>query len=460
MNWARCLQLQRLIKMRKVILIIFGIGCIFLRPIPIHSQTTADYEKIIKEYIYKDYKKMYREAGGALQYPFMAPGTNTYGNELWDWDSWLCDISLRQILSDIGSVEDKKEAEKFEKGCILNYLSYCGSDGWMPIMINRNTDVASLKPKNIYKENMHKPCLAQHAAFLVKMNNGNAEWLREMYSNLQYFIGGYKTRYLNRATGLYFWQNDVMIGVDNDPCTFFRPDRSSGSIYLNCMMYKELEAMAYLAGRLQLDEIKVDYERDANNLKEAIQKNCWDERDGFFYSVDLNLRPIQTEEWAYHSGAPRDWDCLIQRIEVWSGFMAMWAGIATPEQAARMVKEHYANPKTFNSPYGVRTLSKMEKMYNVKASGNPSSWLGPIWGISNYMTWKGMVNYGLKEEATDLAKKTVLLFGKDFQRNHCLHEYYQPENGEPILNAGFQNWNYLVLNMIAWMNKRNVISEF
>jgi putative isomerase len=43
--------------------------------------------------------------------------------------------------------------------------------------------------------------------------------------------------------------------------------------------------------------------------------------------------------------------------------MAMWAGIATPEQAARMVKEHYANPKTFNSPYGVRTLSKMEKMY-------------------------------------------------------------------------------------------------
>ena len=62
-----------------------------------------------------------------------------------------------------------------------------------------------------------------------------------------------------------------------------------------------------------------------------------------------------------HSGYPHDYDCLIQRIEVWSGFLALQAGIATPEQAERIVKEHYSNPKTFNSPSGVRTLSKMEK---------------------------------------------------------------------------------------------------
>lgn len=427
------------------------------------AQTLENYSKyrnIIKENIYKDYKKMYREAGEALRYPFITPGSEQYADVLWDWDSWLTNIALRQILSDQGSIKDKEEALKYEQGCILNFLSYCYSDGWAPIMIDRKSDVFALKPKNIYEENMHKPCLAQHAAFLVKEDGGNAEWLRDKFANLQYFVGGYKNRYLHRATGLYYWQNDVMIGVDNDPSTYYRPDRSSASIYLNCLMYKELLAISYLAERLNLMEIKKDYNRDAQNLKDAIQKHCWDERDGFFYSVDLNLKPVNMEKWAYHGGAPRDWDCIIQRIDVWSGFLAMWAGVASPEQAKRMVDGHYKNTRTFNAPYGIRTLSKMEKMYNVKASGNPSSWLGPIWGISNYMVWRGLADYKFDEEAKELATKTIVMFGRDFEKTGVLHEYYQPENGEPILNPGFQNWNFLVLNMLNWMDGNKVIREF
>ncbi len=429
----------------------------------VFSQAVSGYERyinVIKENVYKDYKEMYRDAGGALEYPFLTPGSKQYADVLWDWDSWLSNVALRQILNDKGSKADKKEAKAYEQGCILNYLSYCGIDGWMPITVGRNSDVKELKPENVFKENMHKPCLAQHAAFLVKEDHGNAEWLKEKFANLQYFVGAYKNRYRDAATGLYFWQNDIMIGVDNDPCTYYRPDRSSASIYLNCMMYKEIQAMVYLAEQLDLNEIAGQYKEDAKNLKDAIQEHCWDERDGFFYSVDLNLKAINKEEWAYHAGAPRTWDCLIQRIGVWSGFLAMWAEIATPEQAKRMVEEHFKNTKTFNAPYGIRTLSKMEKMYNLKASGNPSSWLGPVWGISNYMTWSGLVKYDFTDEAKELASKSILLFGKDFKQSGALHEYYQPENGEPILNAGFQNWNYLVLNMIDWMENKTVVSEF
>ena len=251
-----------------------------------------------------------------------------------------------------------------------------------------------------------------------------------------------------------------MIGVDNDPCTYFRPDRSSGSIFLNCMMYKELRAMEYLAGCLNRQELAAEYARNAEELKAAVQEHCWDERDGFFYSVDLNLRPVSTEKEMYHGGAPRTWDCLIQRIGVWSGFLAMWADIATPEQAERMVREHFANEKTFNAPYGVRTLSKMEKMYSLKASGNPSTWLGPIWGVSNYLTWRGLIKYGFEPEARELASKTIALFGRDYERTGVLHEYYQPSNGEPILNPGFQNWNTLVINMLNWMDGKAVVTEF
>lgn len=119
--------------------------------------------------------------------------------------------------------------------------------------------------------------------------------------------------------------------------------------------------------------------------------------------------------------------------------MAMWAGRATPEQAKRMVVEHFKNEKTFNAPYGVRTRSKLEKRDDVRASGNPSLGTGPIWGISNYVVFSGLVNHGFDAAARELAQKTVLLFGRDFERFGARHEYYLPEGGEPVLNKGFQN---------------------
>ncbi len=236
-------------------------------------------------------------------------------------------------------------------------------------------------------------------------------------------------------------------------------------------MYKELLAMVYLAESLKPSgNRKRIFERSCRRTgKSAIREYCWDERDGFFYSIDLNLRPLDKPEpdssklgklFNIHAGHPRDYDCLIQRIGVWSGFLAMWAGIATPEQAERMVKDIIMNPKTFNSPFGVRTLSKMEKMYSVQASANPSNWRGPIWGISNYMVFKGLVKYGYTVEAKDLAGKTIKLFGRDFEKNQALHEYYETQSGEPLLNQGFQNWNFLVMNMIAWLQDKPVIEEF
>ena len=202
-------------------------------------------------------------------------------------------------------------------------------------------------------------------------------------------------------------------------------------------------------------------------MKNAVRTWCWDPKDGFYYSVDLNLRPVTLEpeiifghSMILHEGAPRDYPCLIQRIGVWSGFMAMWAGIATPEQAERMVRENLLDERTFNAPFGVRTLSRQEKMYSMAATHNPSNWCGPVWGISNYMVFRGLVRYGYDKEAKELAEKTVRLFGSDLEKEGALHEYYNPDTGEPTINKGFQNWNYLVLNMMDWLDGKPCIEEF
>lgn len=450
--------------------IIFLLVILFSGNIITYSQNEAavsHYTTVIQSNIYKDYKKMYRKGGGSLVYPFLTPGSNQYDNVLWDWDSWLSNIALRQILMDIGTEKDKQEAIQYEQGCVLNFLHYGDWDGYLPIVIWEDSKPRDIRPGDIYNVNMHKPVLAQHAAFITKINGGNAEWLKEKFFHLQAFVNNYKAHHRDKATGLFYWQSDVAIGVDNDPATFFRPAKSSASIYLNCLMYKELLAMVYLANQLNIPAVGKEFEQDAAALKAAVQKNCWDERDGFFYSVDINLRQVEKNmdntlgrSFDIHSGYPRDYDCLIQRIEVWTGFMAMWAGIATPAQAKRMVMEHFADTATFNAPSGIRTLSKMEKMYSLRASANPSNWRGPVWGISNYMVFKSMLLYGYKKEAKEMATKTILLFGKDFEKNGALHEYYEPETGEPLLNKGFQNWNYLVLNMTAWMEGKPVVEEF
>lgn len=435
-----------------------------------NAENVNKYKDICKRYIYKEKEGMYREAGGSLPYPFLAPGSNQYLDMLWDWDSWLSNVALRQILADCGTKADSARALKYEQGCVLNSLSYGGMDGWIPIWIERNAPSREdmLRKRNPWKSNMHKPTLAQHAAFITRTMNGDAEWLRDSFYFLQAFVSKYMNHHRHRATGLLYWETDEAIGVDNDPSTFYRPHESSGSIFLNALMYKELKAMEYLATRLNLTETARQYADEADELAARVREHCWDRRDGFYYSVDLNLLPVEKPDITglepgdlyLHVGQPRSYDCLIQRLSVWSGFMAMWAGIATNEQAAEMVSKHFRDTTSYNAPAGIRTLSPLEKMYNTKASGNPSSWQGPVWINVNYLVFRGLLNYGYEEEARELAEKTVLLLGRDFERFGALHEYYLPENGEPVLNKGFQNWNFLVLNMIAWLEGRQQVTEF
>ncbi len=416
------------------------------------------YIDLLKSYMKCDYKQMYREEGGTLVYPFLTPGSASYADVLWDWDSWLSNVALKQIL--ILSEANSNEAVKYERGCILNYLSFT-TDGWTPICVHRNANIDTLKEPNLLKANNHKPILAQHAAFLIKYDHEDASWIREHFFKLESFVNWYVNHSKHKETGLYYWHSDKMIGVDNDPCTFYRPEGSSASIYLNCLMVKELEAMVYIATLLKQKDVADVYEKERRGLIAAVREHCYDERDGFYYSVDINLRPIDFEkDPIYHRGMPRHWECLIQRIDVWSGFMAMWAGIATPEQAKRMVEGKYRNKDSFNCDAGIRTLSKQEKMYRVVASCNPSCWLGPVWGISNYLTFRGLVNYGFLEDAKELCEKTIRLFGRDIEKFGGMHEYYEPDNGEPVLNLGFQNWNMLVLNMIYWYEGKEYITEF
>ena len=277
---------------------------------------------------------------------------------------------------------------------------------------------------------------------------------------IRWQTAGYYMRFYHEncrhETGLYFWLDDYAIGVDNDPCTFYRPRKSSASIFLNCMMYKEIQAFCALGEALGEDV--AFWKREAEHLRDAVRDHCYDEKDGFYYSADLALLPIEPGAFL-HSGAPRDWSCLIQRLGSWSGFLALWSGIATAEQAERMVRENLLDARAFCAPFGVRTLARYEKMYRVAATNNPSCWLGPVWGVSNYMVFRGLKRYGYEELAAELAEKTLAMLAADIRACGEMHEYYDGDTGAPVVNPGFQNWNLLAVNMGAWLRGERAVAE-
>ena len=118
------------------------------------------------------------------------------------------------------------------------------------------------------------------------------------------------------------------------------------------------------------------------------------------------------------------------------------------------------NPNTFCGEYGIRSLSRLEKMFVNWPSGNPSCWLGPMWGVVNYMCFRSLLNYGYENEAKSLAETMITVYGKDIEDCKEMHEYYHCDTGEGINGQGFQSWNLLVNNMIAWLEGADAVEEF
>lgn len=405
---------------------------------------------LIKDYLQQACTRMFAEPRGDMKHKCLLP-VAAYSMQLWDWGCWTSNIAVRQLCTDN---QIRPDLAQYEIGCRLNFFDAQTPDGKIPIAVsvNKDADLTYFSPDG----NPHKPVMAQHCAFIIKYTDDSA-WLAPYFVKLEKFIAYYEQT-SKHESGLFFFIDDFAIGVDNDPCTFFRPRKSSASIYLNTLMYKELLAMSYLAEKLSLDEQKALYADKATELLSAIQEHCWDRKDGMFYSCDLNLLPIDPTK-RLHRGCPRHWNTMLQRYGMWSSFMPLWAGIATPEQAERMV-QNLTDPEGFWAPYGIRSMSKYEKQYRIIKSGNPSCWHGPIWGISNYMVFKGLLRYNYTDLATELCDKTIALFGRDLQTSGAFHEYYDPESGEGVHNKDFLSWNMLVANMIAWREGKEVIEEF
>lgn len=412
----------------------------------------VDYEKSVRNFVKENIEKVLKQPREFIHYPFIDPGS-IYDGNVWDWDTFWSVYGLLGMMEEF----DKNTQERIlihAKGNVYNFLDHQLEDGYIPMMIEAYKwpePYLNLKHKEGILMNMHKPFLCQQIC-LISDYIGDYSWIEKQFEQLLKYFQCYDKNYYFENCGLYVWCDDIMIGMDNDPATFGRPKFSTANIYLNSFMTKEMLCMSKIAEKFGREEIVRKFRDKREQLIRAIMEECWDKRDAFFYSVDVDIK-TRKFDW-FHEGLGVFWKTLPIKIRVWSGFIPMWAGFATEEQAKELVN-HWKDEKTFSSPYGIATLAKDEKMFDLSVTNNPSNWLGPIWLVANYVVFKGMLNYGFFEEAEEMCRRTLLLLGRDLEESGSLHEYYDPFTGKPIMNGGFINWNILAVNMMRELYEEN-----
>lgn len=388
-----------------------------------------------------------RPAQGLLRHSFFVPG-GLFHDELWDWDSfWIAKgvFGFREKL-DTGL---QASFLGHAIGAWKNFFDHQGDNGAVPIMVKSdNPDFFGCTSEDGEEKNQAKPVFGQFALEICNVM-GDFTWMEPYFERLLQFYARWSSQYRS-ACGLLVWGSDVANGVDNDPATYERPGFSSASLLLNCLYYKDLLATAQLADGLGRATDAARLRSESLVIGKAIQNECWDEIDGFFYTVDVSCTGHRDRLLpGLKKGMDTSWRTLPIKVKMFTGFLPIWAGIATEEQAQILVEKHLRNTCEFNAPWGLRSLAMNERMYEPeKDSANPSNWLGPVWIVANYMIYEGLKQYGYTTDCSQLASKIRALLEQDFQQTGTLHECYSPETAQPNFNANFLSWNVLALLMV------------
>lgn len=304
--------------------------------------------------------------------------------------------------------------------------------------------IARSVPSNQWHDDEHvKPFLAQIALLVYKMYQEKDWILQEPYfSRLKKYLDYWLNDMDGNKNGLSEWMSAPHTGMDNqhERAGFWR-DRSCEGVDLNCYLVRELQAFAQLARLARQTALADQYEKLADERARRIRELLWDEKDGFYYDRKVNPdQPLSKMVWEYSGLNGRSANQAQIPVRSVAAFTVLWARVATPEQAKRMVIEHLFNPREFWTPYPVATLAKSEPWYSTihLPSDMGCSWRANVWIPTNYMVYHGLKFYGYDQLATVLASRTHELMEKSGNR-----EYYNSETGAGVGLEPFWGWSLL-----------------
>lgn len=243
-------------------------------------------------------------------------------------------------------------------------------------------------------------------------------------------------RYGDRDIG-YSQSSELESGWDltsrfYNQCNDFLP------IDLNVLLFKYERDFTKIASHLNDREGEIKWKRKSQDRKKEINRLMRNEKEGFFY------------DYGYDFKKQSDFLSL-------AGFTPLWAGLASADQAGKMVKKL----KVFETPYGLTItakeslakpldLSGIQKRYHPaileiispKQFDYPNSW-PPL----EYLTVIGLLKYGFVTDAKRLMEKYLKSWAKIFRQYGT---FFEKKNG--VTGDKMEGYHYPNQEGFGWTN--------
>ena len=222
-----------------------------------------------------------------------------------------------------------------------------------------------------------------------------------------------------------YWSTGLACGMDNQPRVEAGYDESQShghSIWVDACI------QMVMSGKVLLEMGKVlGHEEDTQWLAEEVESltalindKLWSEEDAFYFDM---------------------WRSGLSGVKSIGAYWSLLADIVPEERLPRFIA-HLENPKEFNRPHRVPTLSADHPEYHEDGA----YWKGSVWAPTNYMVLKGLNKVGYHALAFDIACNHLDNAVKVFNQTGTVWENYSPEHlrpGKPA-KSDFVGWTGLI----------------
>jgi alpha,alpha-trehalase len=206
-------------------------------------------------------------------------------------------------------------------------------------------------------------------------------------------------------------------------------------VHINASLVRYAEVMAMLAERFGWQEKAAGWKNKAQERAQRINEYCWDEKEGFYFEYDY----VSQRRLPYYS---------------LNGFWPLWAGVASKEQAQRVV-EHL---RMFDRPYG---LTFTDKNYPNPHPKYPAlEWAYPeSWPPQQILVALALKRYGYEKEAREVSRRYIANVVTTWEKTGLTWERYNGvtgghtvplERAEPRPLHGFSSASVVVVGRIAF----------
>lgn len=393
----------------------------------------------------------WRSPAGKLKHDGITPSFSYvwFTGGFWAWDTWK---------QSVGVVNFDPELAKSSIRSMFDYQitkdSHRPQDDGMIIDCVFYNDQAD--GGGNWNERNSKPALAAWSVWEVYKETGDKDFIAEMYPKLVKYHNWWYTNRDHDGNGIAEYggtvdelnnsKEEIILaaawesGMDNAPRfdvnygieVLENKDQdgkllgysiSQESVDLNAYLYAEKLYLADMAKLLKQDQDAAKYEKEAKYVQDYIQKHMYDEKEGFFFDVDIKTKKP-----------------LVERGKGVEGFIPLWAKAASKEQA-EAVKNAAMDENKFNTKMPFPTASKDNPRYSPD-----KYWRGPVWMDQAYFGVKALDNYGYKKEAGQMAKK-LFDSAEGLLGDGPIHENYNPETGETLHARNF-SWSSSVFYLL------------